>query len=224
MLSFPTSNEAEKINMSLDMTVLKEAPEVENRLKQWDVTVEDMLDVVKAAVGARRSATALHPLGAGGQLAYIYGTAALRSLFMPKGWQKKSTGNIECVFNSMLGVKIIYQNANRAGDTLFPPTSASPKGPGSVKVVQSAQGELFESLAEAEAIEETAAVYYLFVEAEGKSIRAELSRPKAILDDQFHGFHERIILLRSGEWEGIDLTPDEMPAPEFDIEVTRKGP
>jgi hypothetical protein len=143
---------------------------------------------------------------------------------MPKGWQKRSTGNIECVFHPLLGVKIIYQNANRAGDTLFPPTSASPKGPGSVKAVQSAQGELFETVREAEIVEENAAVFYLFVEAEGKNVRAELSRPKAILDDQFHGFHERIILLQSGEWEGIDLTPDEEPAPEFDIEVTRKRP
>ncbi len=204
------------------MPVLKEAAEVEDRLSYFGVTVEELRDVVRVAVSARHEALPIHPLGAAGQLAYIHGTGALRTLFMSKGWEKRSTDNIEAVFHPDLGVKIIYQNADRAGDPIFAPLSASPKGPGSAKVVENGQGELFEAVEEAEQVEVSAAVYYLFVEGHGGNVRAELSRPIAIEAEQFHGFHERVMIVQSGEWQGIDLTPDEKPLPDIEIEISRK--
>jgi len=222
MLSFSPSYEVENLHMSREMPVLQEVAEVEDRLNYFGVTIEELRDVVRVAVSARHEALPVHPLGAAGQLAYIHGTGALRTLFMSKGWEKKSTDNIEAVFNSDLGVKIIYQNADRAGDPVFAPLSASPKGPGSAKVVENGQGELFETIKKAEQIEQTAAVYYLFVEGHSGNVRAELSRPISIEAEQFHGFHERIMIVQSGEWQGIDLTPDESPLPDFEIEISRK--
>ena len=44
----------------------------------------------------------------------------------------------------------------------------------------------------------------------------------AIEGDQFLGFNERILLVQKGEWPGIDIVPDDLPLPEFDVSVTRK--
>lgn len=203
------------------MTVLKHDVEVRSRLAQFGVTRDELLSVVSAAVGARRAASPLAPLSAGGLMAWIRGTEQLRQVFIPKGWEPTRTDNIEAVYNAELGVKIIYQSADRAAD-LADPLAVSKKGSGSARAVESGQGDLFPDLAKLASRELNAEAWYLFVFADGDDVRAELSFPKAIEDDQFHGFNERVILLEAGQWSGIDLSADEVKAPDFEVTVLRK--
>lgn len=84
------------------------------------------------------------------------------------------------------------------------------------------QGELWPELRARELSKANAANWYLFVYADGDDVRAELSYPMAIEGDQFHGFNERILLVGKGEWQGIDIAPDDLDLPDFDVSVTRK--
>ena len=204
------------------MPVLKEDPEIRSRLEAFGVTREELLTVVGAAVGARRSASAMAPASAGGQLAYIRGTEQLRVVFLPKGWELTRTDNIEAVYHAESGTKIIYQNADRAGDPVADPLAASKKGTGSARAVENGQGDLFPEMIGEGLRELNAASWYLFVFAHADDIRAELSFPKAIEDDQFAGFHERILLVQKDEWDAMDLSPDERPVPEIEVTVRRK--
>lgn len=204
------------------MLVLKDAVEVGNRLDAFGVTRDELLTVVSAAVGARRSASIMAPASAGGQLAYIRGTEQLRLVFLPKGWELTRTDNIEAVYHASSGVKIIYQNADRAGDPVADPLAASKKGTGSARAVENGQGDLFPETVVEAFREMNAASWYLFVHANGDDVRAELSFPKAIEDDQFKGFNERILLVEKDEWTAMDLSPDVAPMPELEVPVHRK--
>lgn len=204
------------------MLVLKEPMEVRSRLADFGVSREDLLTVVDAAVGARRGASVLAPASAGGLMAWIRGTEQMRSVFLPKGWEMTRTDNIEAVYSADLGVKLIYQSADRAGDPLADPLAVSKKGTGSARAVENGQGDLFPETVAEILREVNAASWYLFVYVNGDDVRAELSFPKAVEDNQFKGFNERILLVQSGEWDAMDLTPDETPAPDLDVPVLRK--
>jgi hypothetical protein len=222
MLRFLASFEATKLNMECRVLILNEEAEVVTRLEQLGTTKAELIDVVRAAVGGRRQATPFDPLSAGGQFAWIYGTRQLRAIFVNKGWESCRADNIESVFNPAIGIKIMYQSAERAGDRIFDPLSISKKGAGAARAVEMGQEELWPEMRERELRESNAANWYLFVYAIGDDVRAELSFPKAIEGDQFHGFHERILLVQHGEWAGIDITPDEAPIADFDVTVTAK--
>jgi len=202
--------------------VLKEEIEVTTRLTTLGATKPELLEVVRAAVGGRRDAVPYDPLSAGGQFAYIYGTRRLRAIFVPQGWEICRTDNIESIFNPVRGIKIIYQSAERAGDLVFDPMAISKKGSGSARAVELGQGEFWPEMRARELKGAGAANWYLFVYASGDDVRAELSYPIAIEGDQFHGFNERIILVGKGEWQGIDIAPDEQDLPDLDVSVTRK--
>lgn len=208
--------------MRLAVPALKEEIEVTARLNTLGVTKAELFDVVRAAVGGRRSATPFDPLSAGGLLAWINGTSRLRAIFVPQGWETGRTDNIESTFNPKTGIKIIYQSAERAGDLVYDPLAISKKGAGAARAVEMGQGEFWPEMRARELSERNAANWYLFVYAVGDDVRAELSYPMAIEGDQFHGFKERIILVGKGEWQDIDIAPDEQALPDFDVSVTRK--
>ncbi|GGD35839.1 hypothetical protein [Aureimonas glaciei] len=204
------------------MAVLAEEIEVAPRLEQLGVTKNELLQVVRAAVGARRNATPFHPLSAGGLLAYLAGTEHLRRVYVPQGWEICRRDNIESIFHKEIGIKIVYQNAERAGDPISDPIAVSKKGAGAARAVELGQYDLFPEVRELEVAEITAATWYLFVYAVGPDVRAELSCPVAINDEQFDQFHERILLVQRGEWDSPDPLADEAPPVEFEVNVSRK--
>ena len=205
------------------MAVLAEDAKVLPRLEELGVTKAELLDVVRVAVGAKRAATDFHPASAGGLLSWISGTAHLRRTYVPQGWEICRRENIESIFNPRAKIKVIFQNAEQAGDPLADPIAASKKGAGSARAVESGQYELFPAIRERELDEINAPTWCVFVFSEGADVRAEFSCPKAIVDEQFHGFHERIILLRKGEWDTPDPLVDHVPPIEFEVPVSRKG-
>lgn len=205
------------------MPVLAEDYEVVPRLAQLGLRRDLLLDVVRAAVGGRRTSTPFYPLSAGGLLSWIEGTAHIRRVFVPQGWEICRRDNIESIFHPEFGIKVVFQNAERAGDPLFDPIAVSRKGAGSARAIELGQGEFWPELREKEVAEVTAPTWVLFVFAVGDDVRAELSFPIAINDDQFDGFHERILLVQKGDWDSTEpfIDEDEPPA-EYDVAVSRK--
>lgn len=204
------------------MPVLVEALAVQTRLEEIGASVADIIAIARSAVGARRSATPDHPATAAGLLSWIEGTGTMRNVLGHKGWQRSRDNGIESVYHPVSGVRIAFQNADRAGDEHLDPLATSDKGPASAHYVASNQGELFPEIAKAEVRRANAACYYLFVQAVGDDVRVELSFPCAIEDRQFLGFHERIIIVGPGGWDMVQL-PDDEVSPDFDVEVTRRA-
>jgi hypothetical protein len=224
MLTFLSSYEVTKINMEVRMPVLAEDYEIIPRLAQLGLRRDLLLDVVEAAVGGRRNATGFHPLSAGGLLSWIQGTGQLRRIFLPRGWEICRRDNIESILNRDQGIKVVFQNAERAGDTLFDPIAASKKGAGSARAIELGQYELWPEIKEREVAEVTATTWVLFVYVDGDDVRAELSCPMAINEEQFDGFHERILLVEKGGWgKGVQVAEDDEPPAEYVVPVSRKG-
>ncbi|GAA5055193.1 hypothetical protein GCM10023208_18810 [Erythrobacter westpacificensis] len=210
------------------MTVLAEEFQTAPRLAELGMTAADLLDIVRVAVGARRNAVMFHPASAPGLFSWLEGTGQMRRVFLAKeSWELSRRDNIESVYNPQLGIKIIFQNAERAGDPIFEPLAANRKGAASARAVDLGQIEMFpEHRIEKErtAAELNATVWILFVEAEGQRVRAEFSCPKAISDEQYAGFHERILLVQDGEWDKPDpQSVDGEPPADYEVTVTRKG-
>ncbi len=203
------------------MTVLIEASAVKTRLEQIGVTVDDLVTIARAAVVARRSAVLDDPLIASGMMAWIMGTRMLRQTLAPRGYLRRREAGIESVYNPATGIRIAYQNAERAGDRLFDPVASSDKGDASARLVASGQGELFPAIRHKELREANAPCYYLFVQAQGDDVRVELSFPRRVEQGEFCGFNERILIVEPGGWDGIVLRDDD-PGPDFDVEVSRK--
>lgn len=205
--------------------IVEEEWEVGSTLDALGTSKSDLTRIVTAAVAAKADFTPHDPANAAGQLSYIYGTRALRDVFCPKGWEVNRHDNIESVYCPKRGVKIIFQNADSACDILRDPKAISDKGPAAERAIERGQGDLFPELLEHHYRKVNASIIYLFVHINGSDVRAELSRPKAIESKQFDGFHERIFLIKAGEWTDVVLL-DETKEPveqDFDISVTRKA-
>lgn len=206
------------------MPVLAEEFEIVSRLEQLALRRDLLLDIVRAAVGGRRRATAFHPKSAGGLQSWIEGTGHLRRTFVPRGWEICSRDNIESIFHAEAGIKVVFQNAERAGDPIQEPIAASKKGAGSARAVELGQLELWPELKEKEVAEITARTWVLFVYADGDDVRAELSCPIAINEEQYDGFHERILLVTKGGWDAAQPVADDGEPPvEYEVTVSRKG-
>jgi len=206
------------------MPVLAEEFEIVSRLDQLALRRDLLLDVVRAAVGGRRRATAFHPKSAGGLQSWIEGTGHLRRIFIPRGWEICSRDNIESIFHAEIGIKVVFQNAERAGDSIQDPIAASKKGAGSARAVELGQYEFWPEVKEKEVVEITATTWVLFVYADGDDVRVELSCPIAINEEQYDGFHERILLVTKGGWDAArPVADDDEPPAEYEVTVSRKS-
>ncbi|KQS45678.1 MULTISPECIES: hypothetical protein [unclassified Sphingomonas] len=206
------------------MPVLAQEYEIVPRLAQLGLRRDLLLDVVGAAVGGRRNATGYHPLSAGGLLSWIEGTGQLRRIFVQRGWEVCRRDNIESIFNPEIGIKVVFQNAERAGDPLLDPLATSKKGAGSARAIELGQYELWPEEQAKKFVEVTASTWVLFVYSDGDDVRAELSFPKAINGEQFDGFHERILLVEKGDWGApVPIKDDGEPSAEYEVSVTRKA-
>ena len=191
----------------------RELPDVVSRLESVGLTKAECLTIAHKAASARNESIFIDPISASGQLAYIYGNRALRQALLAKeGWEIDRTDNIESTVNYERGLRIIYQNVERASDPLKGPKAISEKGNGSARIVNALDGM---------------AVWYFCVSVEGEygdDVRVEISRPLSIESKQFKDFDERIFIVQMGEWGSVaDAKQDvEDSFDDFEVEVTRK--
>jgi hypothetical protein len=212
----------------LALKIYSEDWEVDARLRPFGVKRAELIEIVRAVVGARSDAVDDDPLSAEGLFAYIFGTRHLRGLFKAKGWLLHREENIESVRHPDSGVKIIYQNVDLAASPHRGPRAISGKGSAANRMIDEAQGRLFfdDELREvipAELTEINATVWFLCVSVNGDDVRAELSLPASVEDRNFKHFIERIFVVRGGEWAGFDISENPAEdAAEFEPKVTRK--
>jgi hypothetical protein len=115
---------------------------------------------------------------------------------------------MEGVFDALHGRKIFFQMVDQACGT-EDPQSKSKIGDGKKKLIEdSSQGFLFSEMEEEEFARQAklsaiarAECWYLMVSiAKDGTLCCELSYPKAIDEDQFNGFHERIKIFKYGDF------------------------
>lgn len=211
--------------MLLEETIYKANEDVNQKLECLGATREELLDVVGAVELAKNNTIITDPVTAGGQFAYIYGTRAIRNLFIPKGYVQRTNNGIEEVYNSSTGVRIVFQNVDSAADPLRAPKAISKKGPASERMVALATPYLFAEMEEDRISRINDSVWYFCVSINGDDVRAELSRPISIENGQFSLFLERIFIVNIGEWDGFDPSKfDEEDGNDLvpEINVTRK--
>ena len=204
--------------------VVKDEPSVTARLRElFDISLEDAIHIVLAAAAAKADTVDDDPLTAPGTFAYIYGTRAVRRTFRARGWKIDRLDGVESVVNLERGLKLVFQNADVAAVEHQDPRAVSEKGNASERAVRSAQRFLFPEMERENVCRETAHLWFLFVSVDGSDIRSELSRPKAITEGQFAGFHERIFILKRGDLDKLSVSfDDDEPADVPDVVVTKK--
>jgi hypothetical protein len=205
-------------------TIIQDPLQVDARLADLGVTLDELRAIVRSAVAARNDAVPNDPSNAGGWMAYCYGTRKLRDIFCPRKWKLDRTDGVESVVNPTTGVKLVYQNAQSAGDISRDPRSVSAKGEASKQLVNWVNGDLFRGWPDQNKRPDSS-VWYLFVDTDGEYIGAELSRPQSIEGGQFKGFSERIIIVVPGNdngWEDLALPDEDIDEQEFTVNVTRK--
>ncbi|HRK98461.1 MAG TPA: hypothetical protein PLE43_08315 [Alphaproteobacteria bacterium] len=207
----------------LEKKLYKEEDEVESRLYEFGATKDSLLKIIHAAAGGRNLAVANDPKTAGGQFAYIYGTRALRDVFLSLGWKKDRHDNIESVVNPDNGIKIIFQNVDIAADTLRAPKAISGKGAASARIIDFAQPNLFPEFNDEEEQKANQSVWFFCVSVNGDDVRAELSRPYSLEGGQFSDFIERIFILQNNDWEELNITiEDDTDLQDFEVNISRK--
>lgn len=204
--------------------LLVEDSEVESRLAFYELEKELLIEVARRAVAASRDATNNHPSNATGILSYIYGTQALRDLFLGKIWVLDRKDGIESIFNPEKNVKVVFQNVDIACSTKKEPKPRSEKGAGSERACSGNQMGLFPYLPKfvESDDEESVITLYLMVSNVNGKVGVELSRP-IVTNGTFSSFAERILinddLLDDVQ---VDLHDQEDHDDSIEIVVTRK--
>lgn len=189
----------------------KEHWNVVARLRQFDLTLEECLEVVAAAVGAASGCTANDIPSARGLQAYMAGTRAFRDAKLGQdGWDKSDDDNFSTLVNHRLKLRFAVANTNEMtglGIENGVPRNKSGKGRNSRKAVVVNLLPMFPDLQPAprdpKKFQEMAkkaevsgyTTWYLCVYFSEEAARAELSLPCAIIGGFFSDWKERIILV-----------------------------
>jgi hypothetical protein len=214
--------------------IVEDSQDVALRLRDFDLSVPEVMQIAIAAADASRSETSFDAPGFGGSQAHFYGVRMIRLILCPKGWTMEKDDNIPATVSPHGELVILYQNALVAGVVAHEPRPRNTKGAGAQRLVDSNQGAWFdldgwEQRRATPAVNDNRNVYYLCVQISDDGLGVELSRPKRIDDGQFNEFHERIIIHRPTDALdpirelGLD-DDDRVDEDEFEVVVTpRRG-
>lgn len=201
--------------------VLEETDVAEQRLRDWGLTRAQFIAVARAARTWAEDAGPLMPVNAPGTLAYIFGVNELRAQLIDEEWRVDRTGGVEAVVNKSIGLRVGFQNVDRACDPVMPPHPRSAKGSSSEMLSGPTLFEYYGvepgpmQFAPADGIP----TYYAMVGEDGS---VELSHPQ-IIDGAYHHFNERIFIYRpAGTFENDVSSNTDDVADDFDIDVTFK--
>lgn len=206
-----------------------EQHDVQTKLESMGLTIEALSRVSVAVAGAFNSTTSFHPSAAAGTYMYHEGTAALRRVCVPLGYDFDEDGHQPRTFSDALGVSIIFQTGDENTGLLTgtEPTTRNPKGSATREKVSanSHQFALF-NLATPETPEGVSYHWVFLAAVVDGVVRAELSLPRDLTEDgKPCGWVERIILpeepLAGDAATTTDTKPGE-PTDDVDIDVAWK--
>lgn len=194
--------------------------DVTSRLADFELTIDQILSIGHVARSRHDDASPLMPINAPGSLAYIYGVDEMRNQIIDGDWVSDREMRVEAVVNRRLGMRIAYQNVDKACSLHWSPKPRSAKGTGSENLCAPT---LFEHAGVepgplTNVRKDVLKTYYIMVAEDGG---IELSRP-IIENKTFGRFHERIFVKDLGEpWEDT-IDTDNGPVNDFNIEVSLK--
>ena len=218
------------MNIYQKKRIVEEEGAVVSALTSIGWTKEELLEVVEAAVGARRSATANHPLGTGGMRAWQDGTCRLRELGKVRGLRNDDEDRIASTVDEKNKLRFIVSSGDEnTGEPNQTPQNRNKKGAGTGKTLGEAF-DFYDSVLNDQALTKTTEIegqhtaWYLLIYCEGDTVKAEISCPDGMLDGFFTGFSERIILRNDEDSDSIVASKSApVPADVIDINVSRKS-
>jgi hypothetical protein len=202
--------------------------DVAQRLADFGITRDQILEVVRACVSGAGNVTENDPPGTHGWETYRFGVRRLREMLRPDGWERDNTDGLATIVSDQLSMRIAVANTDNA--TGIPdrlPQNRNKKGPTAERAAATNHA-LLPGVAWPLAVKrQTGAVsvteqitWHLCIYVDGDDVRAELSLLDEIESGFFIGWQERIIILQPGDWETVDLpTSDDDFGPELDIDV-----
>lgn len=217
----------EAIVMVFSTTVIERPQDVDQRLSDFGLVRGQILAIRDAARAASDDASPLAPVNAPGTLAYISGVQALREQILGPGWVMARSLGIEAVINESIGIRLCYQNVDRACDDFFKPMPRSGKGAASASLCCLPLFEHFgvtlpddaDRLKEYEGFDPSKdhlTTYFVMVGEDGN---VELSSP-VIEGQRFSKFRERIFVDRLEV--DVDGVSEYEAAGDFEFDVTMK--
>jgi hypothetical protein len=210
-------------------SIIDDPFQTERRLADFGININQLLNIRDSARAASDDASPLMPLNAAGTLAYIHGVNGLRSELLDSDWVIDRTLGVEAVINFSLGIRIGYQNVDKACDLTFKPMPRSAKGPASAKMCNSTLFDYYNMTLETDhdrrpdrdvrdPLGAQVTTYFVMVGEDGS---VELSSP-IIEDQKYTRFRERIFIDRpNDDWEA-SIDPENAPIEDFDVSVTLK--
>lgn len=210
--------------------IVKNPIEITNRLAGLGWTADELLEVVSAMVGARRSCTENHPPSAGGWMSWSEGTRRLREIGLPKGLLRANTDGIPWTTDKGRGIRFVVANTDDGtGIDNRVPQNRSKKGAATDRAIDVNQTSIFDYIPEPPVVPLSRIVpspgmlvsWYLCVFADGDIVRAELSCPIETENGYFADFVEQIYLLTGEALDKLVKRKDD-DGPEYEINVTRK--
>ncbi len=212
--------------------IIKTPIEITNRLAELGWSLEELLEVVSAMVGARRSCTENHPASAPGWMSWSEGIRRMRELALPKGLIRADTDGIPWTADKRRAVRFAVANTDDGtGVEGRLPQNRSKKGAATDRAIDVNQTSIFDFIPEGSNVRITKSKshpgivvsWYLFVYAEGDDVRAEMSCPVETAAGYFADFAERIFLLGGAAPDGFAKRKDNDDGDsEYEIVVTRK--
>ncbi|RUW58989.1 hypothetical protein [Mesorhizobium sp. M7A.F.Ca.US.008.03.1.1] len=214
---------------SFRTAIIDSPQDAERRLADWGLAAEQFLAVRDSARAAADNASPLMPLNAPGTLGYIHGVGALRGQLLDGEWVIDRTLGVEAVINHRLGLRIGYQNVDRACDVVFPPMPRSERGNGTARLCRLPLFEHFGVELESDAdrlpsdelqdpLGDQVVTYFVMVGEDGS---VELSRP-IIANKKYDQFVERIFVDNPSDDWGEIMDPEMGPVEDFDVPVIFK--
>lgn len=214
---------------SFNTSIVDEPTAMEQRLADFGLTASQFLAIRDSARAATDDASPLMPLNAPGTLGYIYGVEATRAQILDGIWQIDRTLGVEAIINRELGIRIGYQNVDKACDPVFKPMPRTAKGPASEKMCGFPLFEHYGMALEtdtdrlpSDSIKDPLAdqvnTYFVMVGEDGS---VELSCP-IIEGRRYAGFRERIFIeTPDADWEQM-ISGEDGPMDDFDVDVSIK--
>lgn len=207
-------------------TVLVSELDIAARLASMRLNRQLLIEVIRACVSEYGNCTDNDPPSARGYEPWRWGTRELRERLLPgdEGWLKDDTANLSSIRNDDLKLKIIMLNSDDVTGNpqhAIGPRNRLKKGILHERAIGGLTGWLPNLPLPYKIISHD--VWYFCLHINGDKVLAELSKPAAIEGGYIRAWHERIIILGSGDWETLDLnTISNDSEPDIEINVRRK--
>lgn len=215
--------------------VIHEQLDVQIRLRELGLAVEDLHHGVAMGQAVRRQCTDNDPPAAIGIATWGRTVRGLREALSIQGWERCDDDNLETVVSPDRGMAIAVATGDWAtGDHARTPKTKHQRGAATAEAVDrnNDQRSLFELIpgyapealaAEIERNKSNRLTYVLLVSARMDEVRCELSLPKRIGEDlRVESWSERIVLPPFRFEPEVRPSVDEDDAPDIDVVVTRK--